>query len=172
MNILPAHGGGRVSLCFNRSWRLLLMITMMTSLIFSHVSEAQQTNLDQNKFHPRFDFLNTFQHDNSLLPHMEEQRQDSPWVPILVSEQTQHTDAEKPKAKDLIERIGGMPMDVPPLLDDPVDPRESASNSTEQDPTRVEGPEPKDLIERIGGMPMDVPPLHWMIPLIRGKKLY
>ena len=157
MNILPAHGGGRVSLCFSRSWRLLLMITMMTSLIFSHVSEAQQTNLDQKNFHPRFDFLNTIQHDNSFLAHMEEQRQDSPWVPILVSEQTQHTDAEKPKAKDLIERIGGMPMDVPPLLDDPVDPPESASNSTEQDPTRVEGPEPKDLIERIGGMPMNVP---------------
>lgn len=67
------------------------------------------------------------------------------------------------KPQDLLDRTGGMPMDVPPVPDI----RETAESGTSTQEPSLENrhpgakssAKPKDLLDRTGGMPMDVPPV-------------
>ncbi len=65
------------------------------------------------------------------------------------------------KPKDLLDRTGGMPMDVRPLQDPPAETETSTHGPSLENrfPGAKSSAKPKDIYNRAGGMPMDVPPV-------------
>lgn len=126
--------------------RMIGVVIMMATLILPKIVAAQYLDLDSRDFRHRFDFL-SFYPNGYLQVAQIEQRHGRSLDGLLVdatipgvglptsatfpnsasnSKEQDSTRVEGPEPKDLIKRIGGMPMDVPPLLDDPVDLREKA----------------------------------------------
>ena len=118
----------------------------MIILVLPNIVEAQYLDLDSNDVGHRFDFLSSYaksypqvaqidqKNDKLLNGRSDDVRAPGMGLPPSATSQNSasnskeqdSTRVEGPEPKDLIKRIGGMPMDVPPLLDDPVDPREKS----------------------------------------------
>jgi|GEM_PF-1138097 len=147
MNALPGLNRKDMGFIGIRHVRMMGVVIIMTSLVLPKIVGAQYLDLDSGDFRHRLDFLSSFANGYLQVAQIDQSQSRSqgglfvdampPAEGLSTSATSQKnsvsnpsvqdsTKVEGPEPKDLIERIGGMPMDVPPLLDDPVDTRQKA----------------------------------------------
>ena len=146
MNSLLGSSREDVGLIGRGHMRMMGVVIIIATFALPKIVGAQYVDLDSKDFRSRFEFLSSFANGNLQVAQIDQSRgrsQDGLFVdatpPVMglptsapLPNSTRNlkgqdsTEMEGPEPRDLIERIGGMPMDVPSLLDDPVEPRQKA----------------------------------------------